>query len=66
MEVGVDQDLCCAAGQCVLIAPDVFDQRAEDGVVVLLDPAPPPGLHDAVREAAQVCPAMAISVREAP
>lgn len=60
MKVNVDSDKCVAAGQCVLIAPDAFDQREEDGVVVLLAEAPAPHLHDAVRESAAVCPAAAI------
>ncbi|WP_007510855.1 ferredoxin [Pseudofrankia saprophytica] len=64
MKVTVDEDKCCSAGQCVLIAPDVFDQRDEDGVVVLLDKAPPPRLHDAVRESALACPAAAIQLVE--
>ena len=37
MKVTVDEDKCCGAGTCVLLAPDVFDQRDEDGIVVLLD-----------------------------
>lgn len=49
-----------AAGQCVLIAPEVFDQRDEDGIVVLLEESPGPELHDAVRESAVACPAAAI------
>jgi ferredoxin len=60
MKITVDEDKCCGAGSCVLIAPEVFDQRDEDGVVVLLDVAPGAELHDAVREAASVCPASAI------
>jgi len=32
--------------------------------VVLLDPAPPEGLHEDVRESAAVCPGAAIGVRE--
>lgn len=40
--------------------PEVFDQRDEDGVVIVLDAAPAPALHDAVREAVAVCPAAAI------
>ena len=51
-------------GQCVLLAPDVFDQRDEDGMVVLLDDTPPAELHDAVRESAAVCPAAAIRLVE--
>lgn len=64
MKVTVDQDRCCGAGQCVLLAPDVFDQGEDDGIVLLLDAEPPEGLHAAVREAAAVCPAGAIDVSE--
>ena len=64
-KVTVDQDRCCGAGQCVLLAPDVFDQREQDGIVVLLEPTPAPDLHDAVREAANVCPAAAITLEGA-
>ncbi|MFJ9543918.1 hypothetical protein ACIRPX_42870 [Streptomyces sp. NPDC101225] len=35
-------------------ALDVFDQRDEDGMV-LLAAAPAPDLHDAVRESAVIC-----------
>lgn len=62
MKVTVDQDKCIASGQCVLLAPEVFDQRDEDGVVMLRDAAPPTELDDVVEEAAQVCPSMAITV----
>ncbi|MFI6735255.1 ferredoxin [Nonomuraea sp. NPDC050451] len=64
MKVTVETDRCVAAGQCVLLAPEVFDQREEDGVVVLLDETPAPEHHDAVREAAMVCPAAAIHLAE--
>ena len=64
MKVVVDQEKCVGAGQCVLLAPDVFDQRDEDGVVVLLQENPPAELHADVRQAAQVCPALAIEVDE--
>jgi ferredoxin len=64
MKVIVEEDKCCGAGTCVLIAPDVFDQRDEDGIVMLLDETPGPELHDAVREAVSVCPAAAIGLIE--
>jgi len=64
MKVTVDQDKCCGAGTCVLLAPDVFDQRDEDGIVVLLDETPAAEQHDIVREVAGVCPGVAISVIE--
>ena len=62
MKVTVDQDKCCAGGNCVMLAPDVFDQD-EDGLVVLLTDTPGEALHDAVREAADTCPGAAIFVR---
>ncbi|MFB7499867.1 ferredoxin [Streptomyces sp. NPDC056161] len=64
MQVEVDVPKCVASGQCVLLAPDVFDQREEDGLVVLLDDTPPVELRDAVRESATVCPAAAIRLVE--
>jgi ferredoxin len=64
MKVKVHADKCVGAGQCVVLAPDVFDQREEDGVVVLLDEQPASELHDAVRESAMVCPAAAIKLME--
>ncbi|MFB4425930.1 ferredoxin [Streptomyces sp. QL37] len=64
MKITVDEEKCCGAGQCVLIAPEVFDQRDEDGIVVLLDAAPPADWHEVVRESASVCPAAAIHLGE--
>ncbi|ONI69741.1 ferredoxin [Kribbella sp. ALI-6-A] len=62
MKVTVDQDACIASGQCVLTTPEVFDQRDEDGIVVLVTPDPPESLSSQVREAAVLCPARAIQV----
>jgi len=64
VEVELDEPKCVAAGQCVLAAPDVFDQRDEDGVAVLLDDRPGPALLDDVKEAAALCPAAAIRLVE--
>lgn len=64
MKISVDQEKCCGAGQCVMIAPEVFDQRDEDGIVVLLDDAPAADQQEAVRESADVCPAAAIHLSE--
>ncbi|WP_326609096.1 ferredoxin [Streptomyces scopuliridis] len=64
MKVFADQDKCVASGQCVLAAADVFDQREEDGIVVLLNDNPPVGLADDVRQAAALCPAVALRVEE--
>jgi ferredoxin len=64
MKVTLDQDSCVASGQCVLTAPEVFDQRDEDGIAVLLAPEPPEDQADDVRQAAVVCPALAIQIQE--
>ncbi|MEV0998669.1 ferredoxin [Nonomuraea sp. NPDC050202] len=64
MKVTVDEDKCCGAGSCVLIAPEVFDQREDDGIVILLNAEPGEDQHAAVRESAAVCPGAAIEVRE--
>ena len=64
MKIHLKQDLCVGAGLCVLSSSQVFDQREEDGVVVLLQENPAPALYDAVRGAARKCPALAIVVEE--
>jgi ferredoxin len=48
----------------VLNASDVFDQRDDDGVVVLLNDSPPSELADGARKAAAACPALAIHIEE--
>jgi ferredoxin len=65
MRVEVDAERCIGSGVCALVAPDVFDQRDDDGVVVLLDPHPPAEHHDAAHDAATRCPAAVIEIHEA-
>lgn len=62
MKVTVDQDKCCGAGTCVMLAPGVFDQRDEDGIVILIDAEPPAEMYPPVREAMSMCPSMAIEL----
>lgn len=62
MIVHVDQDRCVSAGHCAVAAPGVFDQRYEDGVVVLLTATPPAEAAADVEFAAESCPAQAIRV----
>lgn len=64
MHVELDEPKCVASGQCVMAAPDVFDQRDEDGIAILLDARPGEELHAEVREAAAICPAAAIRLAE--
>lgn len=65
MKVAVDREKCVGAGQCVIVAPEVFDQSDDDGIVILLEDAPEPAFEDAVRSAAQICPALAIELSNA-
>lgn len=64
MDVHVDRDRCLGAGMCALTAPEVFDQDEDEGLVTLLDARPPRERHAAVRVAAGVCPAAAITLTE--
>jgi len=64
MRVELDEPKCVASGQCVVAAPEVFDQRDEDGIAVLLVEDPGAEMLDGVREAVAVCPAAAIRLTQ--
>jgi ferredoxin len=64
VRVTVDQDKCVSSGQCVLNASDVFDQRDDDGVVMLLVGYPGAEFSEDTRKAAAACPALAIDIEE--
>lgn len=53
----VDPDECSAHGDCVEVAPDVF--RLDDVAVVIGN-----GPYELILEAAEACPAVAISIRD--
>ncbi|MCX4835033.1 MULTISPECIES: ferredoxin [unclassified Streptomyces] len=63
MRVTVDQPKCVASGQCVMLAPEVFDQD-DDGIVELLTDTPDTAHHEDVKESAAVCPAAAIHLAD--
>jgi ferredoxin len=64
MKVIVDQDKCASSGNCVMHASEIFDQRDDDGVVVLLNENPPADQAGNARKAAASCPALAIHIEE--
>lgn len=64
MKIKVDIDKCIGAGLCVLAAPQVFAQDDDTGLVVVLQEYPAADQHEAVREAARLCPALVISFDE--
>lgn len=61
MTVVVQRDACVGAGQCALVAPEVFDQD-DDGIVMLLDSDPAGADLDLANKAVRLCPARAISM----
>jgi ferredoxin len=63
MRISVDVDRCIGGGQCVLSAPELFDQSDDDGTVILLR-QPGPGEEEDAQQAARVCPARAIALHD--
>lgn len=63
MRIEANTDVCIGAGQCVMVAPDVFDQD-DDATVVVLQPSPGPAQEEAAREAVTLCPSGALRVVE--
>jgi ferredoxin len=64
MKVIADLEVCIGAGVCVLTAPDVFDQGADDGLVRVLVAEVPADEARLVREAVDLCPSAALSIAE--
>lgn len=64
MRVELDEPKCVASGQCVMASPEVFDQRDDDGIAILLEETPVDDLLEGVREAVAICPAAAIRLVE--
>ena len=63
MKIRTDVEACVGAGQCVLLAPRVFDVD-DDGKVVVIDERPSDEQRDDVQNAAVACPAFAIEVED--
>ncbi|WP_344680485.1 ferredoxin [Saccharopolyspora taberi] len=64
MRIQADVERCVGAGQCVLAADALFDQRDDDGTVVVLATEVGDGDADAVRDAVTLCPSGALSLVE--
>ena len=58
--IELDEPRCVASGLCVMAAPDVFDQRDEDGIAIVLTDVPADESLAGVREAVTLCPAAAL------
>ncbi len=63
MKVVADTEMCIGAGQCALVAGDIFDQD-DDGIVTVLDDSPEGAQVALAQRAASLCPARAITLLE--
>ncbi|GGF35827.1 ferredoxin [Williamsia phyllosphaerae] len=61
MSIEIDRDTCVGAGQCVLAAPDVFDQTEDEGIS-FVRPDAPEGRDGEIADAVDRCPARAIAL----
>jgi ferredoxin len=64
VRIVADRTRCTSAGNCARVAPELFDQDLDDGIVVVLQSTPPESALAAAREAEGLCPANAIAVEE--
>jgi len=62
MRITLDPGVCDAHGDCVVVAPEIFDLDDDDQVVRLLIEEPAEHLWACAREAADVCPVQAIII----
>ncbi|WP_076806354.1 ferredoxin [Brachybacterium sp. P6-10-X1] len=67
MKITVHSAMCVASGNCSRVAPDVFQNREENGgFVELRDSNPPESEWDAAREAEYLCPSGTIQIENQP
>ncbi|NMH98173.1 ferredoxin [Pseudonocardia acidicola] len=64
MRIVADTGRCVGAGQCVLTAPDIFDQDEDEGTVVLRTAQVSGDALERVRQAVHICPSQALSLCE--
>jgi ferredoxin len=59
VKVEAERDDCIAAGNCVMVAGELFDQD-DEGIVVVTADEIPADAEDKAREAVKLCPASAL------
>jgi len=60
----IDRNRCIGSGRCVEVAPEVFSQDEDDGIVILLQERPTEEQREAAEAAVWQCPSMAIRAEE--
>lgn len=60
MQIEIDPSLCVSSGRCVFTAPELFDQRDEDGTAFLIKNVLTDSENSTARDAAMRCPSGAI------
>ncbi len=63
VKVEADRELCIQAGNCVMVAGEVFDQD-DEGIVVILTEEVSGVEAEHAREAVKLCPASALTLTE--
>ena len=63
VRITADRELCIQAGNCVMVAGEVFDQD-DDGIVVILAEQVSGEHAERAREAVKLCPASALGMTE--
>ena len=66
IRIHIEEERCVGAGHCVRAAASVFDQRDDDGIVVLLVAEAPDAMRDKLEKAEELCPSQAIRIEMIP
>ena len=64
MRLLVDMGVCEAHGECVAVAPEIFELGDHDDQVTVLQENPDEELRSTAEEAVKVCPVAAISLED--
>ena len=64
MRIEIDREKCCGFGNCVLLAPDLFDLDDQANLAVALVPAVTEPQAAEVQRVINECPTLAISLVE--
>jgi ferredoxin len=65
VKVTVARQICGGHGECIVMAPEVFDFIGDDEAISVIEPSPPEALWARVQIAADCCPTQAILIDEA-